>query len=163
LCITEAIPTKCGLPPPHSLRPSHTVIRERVPATGAAAERTCTAIRQRAAAGIGRWLIDASASPVRAQPRVLRNLMIAARKSWLMAYDNITTLPAWLSNGLFVRADTDEQNRSVLIIESIPKTCMTSTSKHGLRRSRGAGRRSHGAGRRSHGAEPHFEPSMQAI
>jgi hypothetical protein len=26
--------------------------------------------------------------------------MIAARKSWLMAYDNITSLPAWLSNGL---------------------------------------------------------------
>jgi hypothetical protein len=26
--------------------------------------------------------------------------MIAARKSWFMAYDNITTLPTWLSNGL---------------------------------------------------------------
>ena len=26
--------------------------------------------------------------------------MIAARKSWLMAYDNITSLPTWLSNGL---------------------------------------------------------------
>ena len=26
--------------------------------------------------------------------------MIAARKSWLMAYDNITSLPGWLSNGL---------------------------------------------------------------
>jgi hypothetical protein len=41
-------------------------------------------------------------------------------------------------------------------IESIAKTGMTGTSKAGSRRS-------HGAGRRSHGAEPHFEPSMQAI
>ena len=47
-----------------------------------------------------RRLIDPNASPVRAQPIELRDLMIAARKSWLMAYDNITTLPVWLSNGL---------------------------------------------------------------
>ncbi len=47
-----------------------------------------------------RRLIDPNASPVRAQPKELRDLMIAARKSWLMAYDNITTLPDWLSDGL---------------------------------------------------------------
>jgi hypothetical protein len=47
-----------------------------------------------------RRLIDPNASPVRSQPNALRDLMIAARKSWLMAYDNITTLPTWLSNGL---------------------------------------------------------------
>ena len=82
--------------------------------------------------------------------------MIAARKSWLMAYDNITTLPTWLCNGLFVRADIVERNRSVPPIESIPKTGMTGTSKPGSRRS-------HGAGRRSHGAELHFELSMQAV
>jgi hypothetical protein len=105
---------------------------------------------------VRRRLIDPNASPVRAHPKEPRDLMIAARKSGLMAYDNITTLPAWLSNGLFVRSSTDEQNRSVLTIESIPKTGMTGTSKQGPRRS-------HGAGRRSHGAEPHFEPSMQAI
>ena len=40
-----------------------------------------------------RRLIDPNASPVRSQPKELRDLMIAARKSWLMAYDNITTLP----------------------------------------------------------------------
>jgi hypothetical protein len=102
-----------------------------------------------------RRLIDSDASPVRAHPKELRDLMIAARKSWLVVYDNITTLPVWLANGLVVRAYTDEQNRSVLIIESIPKTGMTGTSKRGPRRS-------HGAGRRSHGAETHFEPSMQA-
>jgi hypothetical protein len=81
---------------------------------------------------------------------------IASGKSWLMAYDKIATLPTWLSNGLIVRAAIDEQNRSVPTIELIPKTGMTGTSKHGPRRS-------HGAGRRSHGAETHFEPSMQAI
>jgi hypothetical protein len=47
-----------------------------------------------------RRLIDPNASPVRSQPKELRDLMIAARKSWLMAYDNITALPGWLSNGL---------------------------------------------------------------
>ncbi len=47
-----------------------------------------------------RRLIDPNASPVRSQPRELRDLMIAARKSWLLAYDNITVLPGWLSNGL---------------------------------------------------------------
>jgi hypothetical protein len=45
---------------------------------------------------------DPNVSPVRAHPEELRDLMIAARKSWLMEYDNITTPPAWLSNGLFV-------------------------------------------------------------
>ena len=47
-----------------------------------------------------RRLIDPNAAPVRAQPKELRDLMIAARKSWLLAYDNITSLPDWLSNGL---------------------------------------------------------------
>jgi hypothetical protein len=82
--------------------------------------------------------------------------MIATRKSWLMAYDNITTMPTWLSNGLCVRTYIDEQNRSAPPIESIPKTGMTGTSKQDPRRS-------HGAGRRSHGAEPHFASSMQAV
>ena len=46
-----------------------------------------------------RRLIDPNASPVRSQPKELRDLMIAARKSWLLAYDNISALPGWLSNG----------------------------------------------------------------
>jgi hypothetical protein len=54
------------------------------------------------------------------------------------------------------KIDVDERNRSVPPIELIPKTGMSGTSKQGPRRS-------HGAGRRSHGAEPHFEPSIQAI
>jgi hypothetical protein len=47
-----------------------------------------------------RQLIDPNSSPVRSQPRELRDLMVAARRGWLMAYDNITSLPDWLSNGL---------------------------------------------------------------
>ena len=47
-----------------------------------------------------RRLIDPNASPVRSQPKELRDLMVAARNSWLMVYDNITSLPVWFSNGL---------------------------------------------------------------
>jgi ABC-type cobalamin/Fe3+-siderophores transport system ATPase subunit len=47
-----------------------------------------------------RRLIDHNASPVRAQPKELRDLMIAARKGCLMAYDSITTVTTWLSSGL---------------------------------------------------------------
>ena len=46
-----------------------------------------------------RRLVDPSSAPVRHQPKELRDLMVAARKNWLMAYDNITCLPAWLSDG----------------------------------------------------------------
>jgi hypothetical protein len=47
-----------------------------------------------------RRLIDPNSSPVRSQPKELRDLMVAARKSWLLAYDNLTSLPNWFSNGL---------------------------------------------------------------
>jgi hypothetical protein len=47
-----------------------------------------------------RRLIDPSASPMRAQPHEPRDILIAARESWLMAYDNINTLLIWLSKGL---------------------------------------------------------------
>ncbi len=43
-----------------------------------------------------RRLIDPHSSPVRSQPKEIRDLMIAARNSWLMAYHNITSLPEWL-------------------------------------------------------------------
>jgi hypothetical protein len=46
-----------------------------------------------------RRFFDPNASPVRSQPKELRDLMIAARTSWLIAYDNITSLPTWFSNG----------------------------------------------------------------
>ena len=47
-----------------------------------------------------RRLIDPNSSPVRSPPKETRDLMIAARKSWLMVYHNLTTLPTWFSNGL---------------------------------------------------------------
>ena len=44
-------------------------------------------------------LIDASAAPVRALPREERELMIAANNGYLLAFDKLSGLPAWLSDG----------------------------------------------------------------
>jgi hypothetical protein len=43
-------------------------------------------------------LIDPNAAPVRALPREERELMIAANHSHLLAFDNLSALPAWLSD-----------------------------------------------------------------
>ena len=45
-------------------------------------------------------LIDPSAAPVRALPREERELMIAANNGYLLAFDNLSGLPAWLSDAL---------------------------------------------------------------
>jgi hypothetical protein len=45
-------------------------------------------------------LVDPNAAPVRALPREERELMIAANNSYLLAFDNISGLPAWLSDAL---------------------------------------------------------------
>jgi hypothetical protein len=45
-------------------------------------------------------LIDPNAAPVRALPREERELMIAANNGYLLAFDNLSGLPAWLSDGL---------------------------------------------------------------
>ena len=45
-------------------------------------------------------LIDPSAAPVRALPREERELMIAANNGYLLAFDNLCGLPAWLSDGM---------------------------------------------------------------
>ena len=45
-------------------------------------------------------LIDASAAPVRALPREERELMIAANNGYLLAFDKLSGLPAWLSDAL---------------------------------------------------------------
>ena len=42
-------------------------------------------------------LIDPSAAPVRALPREEREPMIAANNGYLLAFDNLCGLPAWLS------------------------------------------------------------------
>jgi hypothetical protein len=45
-------------------------------------------------------LIDPNAAPVRALSREQRELMIAANNSYLLAFDNLSGLPHWLSDAL---------------------------------------------------------------
>jgi hypothetical protein len=47
-----------------------------------------------------RALVDPSVAPVRALPRDERELMIAANNGHLLAFDNLSGLPAWLSDAL---------------------------------------------------------------
>jgi hypothetical protein len=47
-----------------------------------------------------RALVDPSVAPVRALPREERELFIAAHNGHVMAFDNLTGLPAWLSDTL---------------------------------------------------------------
>ena len=52
-------------------------------------------------------LIDPSAAPVRALPREEREPMIAANNGYLLAFDNLCGLPAWLSDALCRLASGD--------------------------------------------------------
>jgi hypothetical protein len=45
-------------------------------------------------------LVDPNVAPVRALPREERELMIAANNGHLLAFDNLSSLPAWLSDAL---------------------------------------------------------------
>src|SRR6516164_2177590 len=47
-----------------------------------------------------RALIDPNAAPTRAPPREERDLMIAANNGHVLAYDNLSSLPSWLSDAL---------------------------------------------------------------
>jgi hypothetical protein len=47
-----------------------------------------------------RALVDPNAAPVRALPREERELMIAAHNGHLLAFDNLSGLPVWLSDAL---------------------------------------------------------------
>jgi len=47
-----------------------------------------------------RALIDPNAAPTRAPPREERDLMIAANNGHILAFDNLSGLPAWLSDAL---------------------------------------------------------------
>jgi hypothetical protein len=47
-----------------------------------------------------RALVDPNDAPVRALPREERELMIAANNGHLLVYDNLSRLPAWLSDAL---------------------------------------------------------------
>jgi hypothetical protein len=47
-----------------------------------------------------RSLVDPNAAALRSEPREPRDLMIAAGNSWLVALDNLSHLPPWLSDAL---------------------------------------------------------------
>jgi hypothetical protein len=47
-----------------------------------------------------RALIDPNESPLRALPREERELFIQANNGWLLAFDNVSGLPAWTSDSL---------------------------------------------------------------
>ncbi len=52
------------------------------------------------AAKILRELSDPNLAPVRSEPREARDLMIAANNSWIVSFDNISSLAPWLSDCL---------------------------------------------------------------
>lgn len=45
-------------------------------------------------------LIDPSTDYLRAHPREVRDLMLAATNSWVLSFDNLSSLPVWLSDAL---------------------------------------------------------------
>ena len=47
-----------------------------------------------------RRLCDPNTAPLRAAPRGVRDLMIAATNSWPFCFDNLEHLPPWISNAL---------------------------------------------------------------
>lgn len=47
-----------------------------------------------------RSLIDPNTAPLRSEPKEPRDLMIAATNSWVVALDNLSHLPGWLSDAL---------------------------------------------------------------
>jgi hypothetical protein len=51
-------------------------------------------------ARLARMLIDPHVSPMRSEPREPRDLMISACNCWVVALDNISGIPPWLSDGL---------------------------------------------------------------
>jgi hypothetical protein len=52
-----------------------------------------------------RATIDPNTVPLRAEPRDLRDVMIAATNAWILSFDNLSHLPAWLSD-VFCRLAT---------------------------------------------------------
>ena len=47
-----------------------------------------------------RRIIDPATAPLRTPPREERDLLIAANNSWVVAYDNLSGIPQWLSDAL---------------------------------------------------------------
>lgn len=53
---------------------------------------------------MGRALIDPNVAPLRRPPREDRDLLIAATNAWTVGFDNISSLPPWLSDAIFMLA-----------------------------------------------------------
>ena len=47
-----------------------------------------------------RLLVDPGRSPLRAEPREQQDLLIAARNNWIVAFDNVSHFPSWMSDAL---------------------------------------------------------------
>jgi hypothetical protein len=47
-----------------------------------------------------RALVDPNSTPLRAEPRTGRDLIIGAVNNWLLALDNLSSVPVWLSDSL---------------------------------------------------------------
>jgi hypothetical protein len=47
-----------------------------------------------------RALVDPSAAPIRAAPRDDRDLVVSAGNSWVLAFDNLSSVPIWLADAL---------------------------------------------------------------
>jgi putative DNA primase/helicase len=47
-----------------------------------------------------RSLVDPSAAPIRAVPRDDRDLVVSASNSWMLVFDNLSSVPAWLADAL---------------------------------------------------------------
>ncbi len=45
-------------------------------------------------------LVDPQEAPLRAEPRDVEALMVAAKGSWVLAFDNLSKVPTWLSDAL---------------------------------------------------------------
>jgi hypothetical protein len=49
---------------------------------------------------VARAIVDPNEAPVRREPRDGRDLVVAARNGWVVAYDNVSYLPQWLSDDI---------------------------------------------------------------
>jgi hypothetical protein len=45
-------------------------------------------------------VVDPSTAPLRSAPKELRDLAISASNTWILAFDNLSDVPGWLSDGL---------------------------------------------------------------
>ncbi len=52
------------------------------------------------AARLLKALVDPQEAPLRAEPKDVEALMVAAKSSWVLAYDNLSKVPTWLSDAL---------------------------------------------------------------